>query len=138
MIRRPPRSTRTDTLFPYTTLFRSVLAEIADGHAGLDRHLAVVRLLLAVDHPVQRGLAGTIRPDQPDLLPLLQAHRGGDERDLVGVLLDDVVGSVHEARAARRVGAGAGLLTAGCPLDVADPPPRATQGAVGGGAWAAL
>src|SRR3546814_3468875 len=28
MIRRPPRSTRTDTLFPYTTLFRS------DGHAG--------------------------------------------------------------------------------------------------------
>src|SRR3546814_18072968 len=27
MIRRPPRSTRTDTLFPYTTLFRSVIAE---------------------------------------------------------------------------------------------------------------
>src|SRR3546814_4463322 len=27
MIRRPPRSTRTDTLFPYTTLFRSVVAE---------------------------------------------------------------------------------------------------------------
>src|SRR3546814_14538077 len=26
MSRRPPRSTRTDTLFPYTTLFRSVLA----------------------------------------------------------------------------------------------------------------
>src|SRR3546814_8652104 len=29
MIRRPPRSTRTDTLFPYTTLFRS--AHLADG-----------------------------------------------------------------------------------------------------------
>src|SRR3546814_18284021 len=27
MIRRPPRSTRTDTLFPYSTLFRSDLAE---------------------------------------------------------------------------------------------------------------
>src|SRR3546814_13413376 len=27
MIRRPPRSTRTDTLFPYTTLFRSVVPE---------------------------------------------------------------------------------------------------------------
>src|SRR3546814_7413690 len=26
MIRRPPRSTRTDTLFPYTTLFRSAIA----------------------------------------------------------------------------------------------------------------
>src|SRR3546814_16128286 len=28
MIRRPPRSTRTDTLFPYTTLFRSHIGEI--------------------------------------------------------------------------------------------------------------
>src|SRR3546814_15607705 len=27
MIRRPPRSTRTDTLFPYTTLFRSVVRQ---------------------------------------------------------------------------------------------------------------
>src|SRR3546814_2696500 len=27
MIRRPPRSTRTDTLFPYTTLFRSVSSQ---------------------------------------------------------------------------------------------------------------
>src|SRR3546814_18647774 len=27
MIRRPPRSTRTDTLFPYTTLFRSIRSE---------------------------------------------------------------------------------------------------------------
>src|SRR3546814_12917834 len=31
MLRRPPRSTRTDTLFPYTTLFRSAQAAIADG-----------------------------------------------------------------------------------------------------------
>src|SRR3546814_15664528 len=33
MIRRPPRSTRTDTLFPYTTLFRSLhtLAALAGG-----------------------------------------------------------------------------------------------------------
>src|SRR3546814_1987629 len=30
MIRRPPRSTRTDTLFPYTTLFRSTAAEARD------------------------------------------------------------------------------------------------------------
>src|SRR3546814_14737641 len=37
-IRRPPRSTRTDTLFPYTTLFRS--ADIVEGHGhvpGEDR-----------------------------------------------------------------------------------------------------
>src|SRR3546814_3440141 len=30
MIRRPPRSTRTDTLFPYTTLFRSVGLQMVD------------------------------------------------------------------------------------------------------------
>src|SRR3546814_5943486 len=44
MIRRPPRSTRTDTLFPYTTLFRSHGlehgAEVAEG-VGAD-HVAVV------------------------------------------------------------------------------------------------
>src|SRR3546814_7458711 len=38
MVRRPPRSTRTDTLFPYTTLFRSraesVRAEGRPGHGG--------------------------------------------------------------------------------------------------------
>src|SRR3546814_5154447 len=28
MIRRPPRSTRTDTLFPYTTLFRSIVCNV--------------------------------------------------------------------------------------------------------------
>src|SRR3546814_4237572 len=28
MIRRPPRSTRTDTLFPYTTLFRSLIESV--------------------------------------------------------------------------------------------------------------
>src|SRR3546814_3334501 len=29
MIRRPPRSTRTDTLFPYTTLFRSIWGSVS-------------------------------------------------------------------------------------------------------------
>src|SRR3546814_15832342 len=45
MIRRPPRSTRTDTLFPYTTLFRSdqVVAELVP-------RALVVRLFLAPDH----------------------------------------------------------------------------------------
>src|SRR3546814_12151435 len=34
MIRRPPRSTRTDTLFPYTTLFRSRRCARRHGRAG--------------------------------------------------------------------------------------------------------
>src|SRR3546814_17925175 len=33
MIRRPPRSTRTDTLFPYTTLFRSKLGRADEARA---------------------------------------------------------------------------------------------------------
>src|SRR3546814_19805783 len=37
MIRRPPRSTRTDTLFPYTTLFRSLSAAGARHHRAGDR-----------------------------------------------------------------------------------------------------
>src|SRR3546814_20916167 len=66
MIRRPPRSTRTDTLFPYTTLFRSeqrrlggvdeVEAHVArlDPAPQLDQPVAVERLGEAVVH----GLAG--------------------------------------------------------------------------------
>src|SRR3546814_20586591 len=34
MIRRPPRSTRTDTLFPYTTLFRSMHRSITSSCSG--------------------------------------------------------------------------------------------------------
>src|SRR3546814_15157232 len=37
MIRRPPRSTRTDTLFPYTTLFRSPRARARQGGGGAAR-----------------------------------------------------------------------------------------------------
>src|SRR3546814_6716622 len=43
MIRRPPRSTRTDTLFPYTTLFRSLLrfaAQLTDRLLQFARGLA--------------------------------------------------------------------------------------------------
>src|SRR3546814_11580120 len=50
MIRRPPRSTRTDTLFPYTTLFRSVTKELssdayegrAPGTAGEEKTVAYI------------------------------------------------------------------------------------------------
>src|SRR3546814_18881306 len=45
MLRRPPRSTRTDTLFPYTTLFRSGYQDIP---TLLLVHLAQVRIGIAV------------------------------------------------------------------------------------------
>src|SRR3546814_11924600 len=60
MIRRPPRSTRTDTLFPYTTLFRSDriarLDPIAD-RPGPDRGMAAVEQDIAgIDHAVLRHM----------------------------------------------------------------------------------
>src|SRR3546814_16226399 len=47
MIRRPPRSTRTDTLFPYTTLFRSK-EELADAARRARIELALQELHVAV------------------------------------------------------------------------------------------
>src|SRR3546814_7462595 len=47
MIRRPPRSTRTDTLFPYTTLFRSLSLRCAGHPRGDRRHQPAERLLPA-------------------------------------------------------------------------------------------
>src|SRR3546814_1849541 len=49
MIRRPPRSTRTDTLFPYTTLFRSPDPRVAKSRprAALSRNGAATREAIA-------------------------------------------------------------------------------------------
>src|SRR3546814_1245884 len=71
MIRRPPRSTRTDTLFPYTTLFRShrrpaarpevhLAREDGDRVVGVDREEGVdlVRRHRLAEVPVGRPGAG--------------------------------------------------------------------------------
>src|SRR3546814_1312520 len=62
MIRRPPRSTRTDTLFPDTTLFRS--ERVVERHAALQHRLvAVVDRREAERHREQAGgLRGKIEP----------------------------------------------------------------------------
>src|SRR3546814_20607641 len=89
MIRRPPRSTRTDTLFPYTTLFRSGVehggAPVPDQAALVPhrrperigiRHRAPVELLVAIEaepggepgHAGGGGPCGRRRPQQrPEL-----------------------------------------------------------------------
>src|SRR3546814_20803052 len=54
MIRRPPRSTRTDTLFPYTTLFRSLgYRSQPESHATLGRKRQTGRL--THDLGIQKG-----------------------------------------------------------------------------------
>src|SRR3546814_13876538 len=48
MLRRPPRSTRTDTLFPYTTLFRSVVQARVRNIAFINDRVANVRFTRTV------------------------------------------------------------------------------------------
>src|SRR2546430_8436310 len=59
MIRRPPRS----TLFPYTTLFRSVL----DGVASVRRHGNPHRRLAREPHPPQYNLVGDVEGFEIDV-----------------------------------------------------------------------
>src|SRR3546814_9312306 len=86
MLRRPPRSTRTDTLFPYTTLFRSRASAAASSRRAtrslhrLD-HLEAVALRdqaraaeAGIDHGFVRQVAVG---DQPQAAAGLE-HLGGD------------------------------------------------------------
>src|SRR3546814_3782014 len=62
MIRRPPRSTRTDTLFPYTTLFRSIAALHFQQHAiGIVQHPATEPVLVC-QLPHERTKADALHP----------------------------------------------------------------------------
>src|SRR3546814_13464501 len=113
MIRRPPRSTRTDTLLPYTTLFRSQLRQ---AHGGGGRLLALYRygkcwlgearqglLSLALDrgeaepgdlvdqvaHGFRVGLLALAETFDDELvLRARQGHRGQD--DALDLLLREV------------------------------------------------
>src|SRR3546814_18835722 len=70
MIRRPPRSTRTDTLFPYTTLFRS-LGYDAEWHCILASSVGAPHprdRIWVIAYPRSKGLSGPIL--QRNALPL--------------------------------------------------------------------
>src|SRR3546814_7673286 len=60
MIRRPPRSTRTDTLFPYTTLFRSVHPVEQAGLDVPDR--AFAQVIVAAQDALDRIVRGHRMP----------------------------------------------------------------------------
>src|SRR3546814_2894003 len=55
MIRQPPRSTRTDPLFPYTTLFRSVIGAVVD---DLSVRVLFIEDARELQHPVERRIEG--------------------------------------------------------------------------------
>src|SRR3546814_15212332 len=75
MIRRPPRSTRTDTLFPYTTLFRSHVGGRAHAAGGLLPHVrddALGRFLALVGLRLRRGLQ--LRDAAAHVIEIGRAH----------------------------------------------------------------
>src|SRR3546814_10146029 len=71
MIRRPPRSTRTDTLFPYTTLFRSAVddplgrAPQGGGRRGRQRRAPVRRRSVRTLWADPRGICQLATVDRP-------------------------------------------------------------------------
>src|SRR3546814_4025514 len=101
MIRRPPRSTRTDTLFPYTTLFRSNLIRMAMATVGYisaetlyrQRHSAaksrdprkpLYTSPAARWHPVERGSTACGTPGEKSFDPGIvttpgRVHRRSEE-----------------------------------------------------------
>src|SRR3546814_1451034 len=86
MIRRPPRSTRTDTLFPYTTLFRSLDAD-QKPHFRADQQIDMDN--------------GPEQPSQPSLQAALAEIEDG------GVATDDRgVAAVAKAERGKRCAAG--------------------------------
>src|SRR3546814_19642126 len=124
MIQRPPRSTRTDTLYPYTTLFRS---REAHGPAlGVDHTSHVGALALEVLQGIVEHVIGTDRREGTDPLvvddPLTPL--GIRLQDVLDVEIADqiVVGAAD--REARISGVGAAIL---------DLEHRAAEGRIGRG-----
>src|SRR3546814_7124226 len=78
MIRRPPRSTRTDTLFPYTTLFRSVNA-ICPGFINTNIFTASLDVPDAMKEQANAVIAGMSAQAQP-------VARGGQPDDIANAV----------------------------------------------------
>src|SRR3546814_12482663 len=83
MLRRPPRSTRTDTLFPYTTLFRSRFGVCDDARTSaaslVKSGLGRTRIMAKVKHPPAPCEMGE-ETARLRALPWQEKEKGRDER----------------------------------------------------------
>src|SRR3546814_12555351 len=102
MIRRPPRSTRTDTLFPYTTLFRSV--RTVDARRIIDE--------VCVDAPAARGILDSARLGDAKVRPFADHPRA----KVAAVDAMQVIGAVAHLAVGFR-----------CPLHIAAEAPEPAQ-----------
>src|SRR3546814_7295952 len=148
MMRRPPRSTRTDTLFPYTTLFRSRAAGrpgARRGHGGPHAQRRGWRVASLPGPPGARPQpAGRARHQRADglqlpalvraadvqqrlVLPLPPARAGGDaDGDLVAHPLPGG-GRATPPHPARGVGLGRSPLAAHPRAEILQPAPPAAR-----------
>src|SRR3546814_11419188 len=96
MIRRPPRSTRTDTLFPYTTLFQNFLLVGIDSAANL-----------AEDDPARQG-RDSISGLRSDTMMVLRIDPGSEQAALLSLPRDLWVpmasGGIQRIHAALEIG----------------------------------
>src|SRR3546814_20245805 len=126
MIRRPPRSTRTDTLFPYTTLFRSLTLHSPLPRRAKDHKLALIRNMLELYDQFPFVMIGDSGQRDPEIYAqVVREHPGrvaaiyirdvtrNPERDRgIGILAREVAagGRKHMVRTEeRRGGKGGGM-----------------------------
>src|SRR3546814_17848774 len=114
MIRRPPRSTRTDTLFPYTTLFRSIGSQSESASTdelrfgagrGRDRRKAAFALAAIVatgEHVVQQDTRDTVAGEpfhvEQTYAGLARGQRRRLDRETLG---DDAIAAEHDEEIGR-------------------------------------
>src|SRR3546814_5089800 len=101
MIRRPPRSTRTDTLFPYTTLFRACefgqrLDHPAPAHDRIGGDQSCLRQHLAQTVEREEAHAFLDRNRLGGKFAVFQETR--DDRERILILLPDAYFSGHRER----------------------------------------
>src|SRR3546814_19002488 len=111
MIRRPPRSTRTDTLFPYTTLFRSDSSLRVRRLEGIKSHILASPSYLAQrgrpPHPAQlsqHACLGYAYNDAPDIWRFL-----GPDREEVAIRPSGSLRSNSADDMLQALGAGRGI-----------------------------
>src|SRR3546814_14752281 len=100
MLRRPPRSTRTDTLFPYTTLFRSAVAAVTGFWQALGARVETMDaahhdMVLAVTSHLPHLIAYTIVGTASELEEVTESevikYSAGGFRDFTRIAASDPV-----------------------------------------------
>src|SRR3546814_20077433 len=96
MIRRPPRSTRTDPLFPYTTPFRSEVVELGFGDAAFHERTRIdARRAVALDVEQVAGVLVARRAPEMVEADVVKRGRRAEGGDVAAQVAGLAVGAHH-------------------------------------------